>query len=415
MTDHSSDATKSTSAPRGKQTPANVAPPTLGVRRIPHLRIALAVGVALVALFMVIRLGEGSDVPALVVRAEPFAASLAARGRLEASVIATVAAEAPGRVDAVLVHVGDSVAAGDPLLRLDAAVAREQYRAATALAASATEGGRSARAELAGAQVQRAERRADYERIAPLAGGAVSAADVAAAKAALDKAETDLERAAARLAQAESQAVAAVADREVAQRALNELVLRAPIAGIVVARDADPGNSVGAGTPLLRLADPSSLEVVAYVDETMLGGVRVGLPARVAFLSKAAETSTGNVRAVGREVDSETREVELWIALQQPPARWAIGQRVDVRVDTEPGATGTTVPTEMISWEEDKAGVFVVDAGRARRVPVELGRADRARVVVTGDVGSGDTILAPAGLRSGARVVPILVGAREGQ
>ncbi|AMW05497.1 hypothetical protein GEMMAAP_13155 [Gemmatimonas phototrophica] len=364
---------------------------------------------------MVIGVGAASDVPAQVVRAEPFAASLAARGRLEASVIATVAAEAPGRVEAVLVQVGDSVAKGDPLLRLDADVAREQYRAAEALATSAADGARSARAEQAGAAVQRAERRADYERIAPLAGGAVSAAEVAASKASLDKAETDLERATARLAQAESQAVAATADRAVARRALDELVLRAPVSGIVVARDVDPGNTVGAGAPLLRLADPSSLEVIAYVDETMLGSVRVGLPAKIAFLSQAGETSTGSVRAVGREVDSETREVELWIALPQPPARWAIGQRVDVRVETTPGAKGTTVPTAMISWEEDKAGVFVVDAGRARRVPVELGRADRDRVVVSGDVSPGDTILAPAGLRAGARVVPILVEAREGQ
>lgn len=413
MPDHASESAKA--EPPTPAARANAKHSTAGGRRIPHLRIALAVGAALIALFLAIGLGGGSDVPATVVRAEPFAAMLTARGRLEASVIATIAAEVPGRVDAVLVRAGDSVAAGDPLLRLDADVAREQYRAADAMAASAADGARSARAEQAGAEVQRTERRADYERMAPLAGGAVSAADVAAAKAALDKAQTDLERAAARLAQAESQAVAATADRAVARRALDELVLRAPVSGIVVAREVDPGDAVGAGAPLLRLADPSSLEVVAYVDETMLGGLRIGLSAEVSFLSTTGQTSTGTVRAIGREVDPDTREVELWIALPQPPARWAIGQRVDVRLEQGPGATGTAVPTAMISWEDAEAGVYVADAGRARRVPVELGRADRDRVVVTGGVSAGDTILAPAGLRPGTRVVPILVGAREGQ
>ncbi len=413
MPDHASESAKA--APPTPATRANAKHSTSGGRRIPHLRIALAVVAALVALFMAIGLGAGSDVPATVVRAEPFAALLTARGRLDASVIATVAAEAPGRVDAVLVRAGDSVAVGDPLLRLDADVAREQYRAAEAQAASAAEGVRSARAEQAGAEVQRAERRGDYERMAPLSGGAVSAAAVAAAKAALDKAQADFERAAARLAQAESQAVAASADRVVAQRALNELVLRAPVSGIVVARDVDPGDAIGAGAPLLRLVDPSSLEVVAYVDETMLGGLRVGLPVAVSFLSTIGQTLSGTLRSVGREVDPDTREVELWIALPRPPARWAIGQRVDVRLRKEPSATGTAVPTEMISWEDAKAGVYVADAGRARRVPVELGRTDRDRVVVTGGVSPGDTVLAPAGLRPGTRVVPILIGARDGQ
>ena len=413
MPDHASPTTNGPTMTRSQQVPPNHTSPSSGVRRIPHLRIALAVGAALVAVFAALGLGIGSDVPAQVVRAEPFAATLAARGRLEASVTATVAAELPGRVDAVLVRAGDSVAAGDALLRLDADVAREQYRAATALAASAEEGVRSARAEQAGAEVHRAERQADYERIAPLAGGAVSAAEVAAARAALDRASTDLERAAARLAQAESQAAAAAADRQVARRALDELVLRAPVTGVVVARDVEPGDIVGAGAPLIRLADPATLEVVAYVDETVMEGIRIGLPAEVSFLSTTGRTSTGTVRSIGREVDPDTREVELWIALAQPPARWAIGQRVDVRVETEPGTTGTAVPTEMISWAGAEAGVYVVDAGRARWVPVELGRTGYDRVEVAGGVSPGDTILAPAGVRAGARVVPVLVVAGE--
>jgi HlyD family secretion protein len=382
-------------------------------RRMSRVRIAIAVAASLVAIVAVASCGGGRAVPAVVVDAAPFAAEISARGRLEAGAIAAVAAEGAGRVIDVLVKAGASVTVGDPLVRLDADMATEQYRSAVAAAAAATDGVRSARADLAGAEVQLAERRRDHERLEPLAGTAVPAADVETARSAVVKAEADVERALARLAQSEAQAAAAAADRDAVRRVRDNLVLRAPLSGVVVSRDVDPGAVVGAGTPLLRLADPTTLEVVAYLDETAMSRLRVGLAARVSFLSAAEPSVNGTVTSIGREVDPDTREVEVRIALTSVPSQWALGQRVDVRVDTDPATASAAVPSELVSWQNGTPGVYVARQGRARWRPVELGHADGTRIELARGVQAGDTVLAPAGLQADTRVAPVIRVALE--
>ena len=380
--------------------------------RIPHGRIVIGVAVALVLTFVAYWIGDRADVPAVVVSGGAIAADVPGRGRLDAASIVTIGAEGPGRIDAVLVDVGDVVRRGDPLVRLDAGVAREQFRSASAAASSADEAVRSARAELASAMLRQDERRDDHERIAPLAGTVIPAADVSGARVAFAQAQAEVDRATARLAQAEAQAAAAAADRAAAERRLEDLVLRAPIGGVVVLRSANPGDVVGAGAPLLRVTDPATLEIVAHLDESVMGGLRIGAPVRVEFNDTERRAAGGTLRSIGREVDAETREVEVRISLTPAPERWAIGQRVDVRVETAPSNRGTAVPTALVAWEESAPGVFVLDDGRARWVPVELGPPQGDRISVLRGVNAGDTLLAPRGLHSGKRVTPV-VGAER--
>jgi HlyD family secretion protein len=379
---------------------------------IPHGRIVVGVALALVLTSVAYWLGDRADVPAVVLSSAPFVAEVPGRGRLDAASLVTVGTEAPGRLEAILVDVGDTVRRGDPLVRLDADVAREQLRSATAAAASTDEAVRSARAELASAVLRAAERRDDHERIAPLAGTVIPAADVSSARVAFAQAEAEVDRATARLAQAQAQAAAAAADRAAAERRLDDLVVRAPIAGVVVMRSADPGDVVAAGAPLVRVTDPSTLEVVAHLDESVMPGLRVGAPVRVEFAGAGGRSAGGRLRSIGREVDAETREVEVRVALESAPDRWAIGQRVDVRVGTEPATSAVAAPTALIAWDASEPGVFVLDGGRARWVAVELGTPSGDRIGIMRGVRVGDTLLTPAGLRTGKRVTPTLAAER---
>ncbi len=382
-------------------------------RRIPHGRIVTIVAVAAAVTLAALWFGNRVEVPAVVAAAAPFAADIPGRGRLDAAALATVGTDVPGRVEAVLVDLGDTVAVGAPLVRLAAEVAREQARGAAAAARSAEEGLRSAQAEQASAALRLAERRDDHARIAPLSGTAVPAADVSTARSAVEQAAADADRAAARLAQAEAQAAAAEADRQAAEHRLRDLTLRAPVAGIVVMRDVAPGDVAAAGAPLLRLADPATLEVVAYLDESVMPELRPGLAARVFFGADDAKGLHGAVRTIGREVDPDTREVEVHVALDALPDRWAIGQRVDVRVETERAAAAMALPSRFVAWQDAAPGVYVVRDGRARWVPVTLGRPRGDLIEVARGVQAGDTVLAPAGLRAGQRVAPAFGPALE--
>lgn len=382
-------------------------------RRIPHGRIIAVVTAAMAVSLAALWFGNRAEIPAIVVTSAPYAADIPGRGRLDAGTFATVGADAPGRVEAVLVDVGDTVAMGAPLMRLDADVAGAQARSASAAARAAAEGLRSAQAEHASATLRLSERRADHERIAPLAGTAIPAADVATAESAVAQATADADRAAARLAQAAAQAAAAEADRTAAERRLAELTLRAPVAGIIVGRDVAPGDVVAAGAPLLRLADPATLEVVTYLDESVMRELRPGLAARVVFGADEAAGVGGSVRTIGREVDPETREVEVHVGLDALPDRWAIGQRVDVRVETERAAAAMAVPSRLVAWQDSAPGVYVIRAGRARWAPVTLGRLRGDAVELARGVQAGDTVLAPVGLRAGQRVAPTFGPAPE--
>jgi HlyD family secretion protein len=413
MSDRSHDSSGASNA-GGPSADRSARPaPSPAPRRIPHGRIIAVVAAATLAVVAAVWFGDKDNVPAVVVAAAPFAPDLRSRGRLDARVVATVGADAPARVEAVLVDIGDTVRVGDALVRLDADVSREQLRSATAAAASASDGVRSAKAELASATLRLAERKDDHERISPLAGTAVPAAEVSTARIASAQAQTDVDRAAARLAQAEAQADAAAADRATAERRLADLILRAPIAGVVVARSVTPGDVVAAGAPLLRITDPATLEIVAYIDESVMHSLHVGLPTRVAFNAADGDSVGGTVKTIGREVDPETREVEVRIALGVAPDLWALGQRVEVRIDTKASAAATTVPTEMVAWQGSDPGVYVADRGRTRWVPVQLGRPRGERVEVTRGVRAGDTVLAPSGLQAGQRVAPVVGGARR--
>jgi HlyD family secretion protein len=146
---------------------------------------------------------------------------------------------------------------------------------------------------------------------------------------------------------------------------------------------------------------------VAYLDESVMPALRIGQPTRVAFNAAGGDAVAGRVLSIGREVDPDTREVELRVGLGSAPERWALGQRVDVRVDTDTGSAAT-VPTTMVIWQGTAPGLYVANGGRSHWVAVELGRPRGEYVEILRGVSTGDTVLAPTGLQEGLRVLPIV-------
>jgi HlyD family secretion protein len=263
-----------------------------------------------------------------------------------------------------------------------------------------------ARAELEAAQAQLAELRDEYARLEPLAGWGVSRAEVEATQSAIERSESEVARAMARIDQSRAQAEGATADAATMRRRFENTEVRSPVTGVVVSRSVALGDVVAAGTQLFRVADPSTLYVWAPFDESVLEELRPGLPARVRFHSDLAHTYPGTVVRIGREVDVETREVQVRVALDEAPQQWALGQRAEVLLDADPQELTLAVPAKLLAWRDGDSGLYVAADGRARWVPVTLGRARADQVEIMDGVAPGDTILAPAGLRERQRVDP---------
>ncbi len=156
---------------------------------------------------------------------------------------------------------------------------------------------------------------------------------------ALDRAERDLEAGRAR-----RETAAATARR--LEAVLAKTRIMAPIDGVVIARQAEPGETVEAGSPLMTVADLSRTRVEAEFDEFDAGRVRVGAPARVTAEGYDGKSWTGVVEEIpdavsGRKLKpqdpgkpEDTRVLLVKIALKEStPLK--LGQRVEVAVDTK--------------------------------------------------------------------------------
>jgi RND family efflux transporter MFP subunit len=252
-----------------------------GGRRWPAVAAALLVVVAVaVALALWWRGRDGTAARAAAAPAPPAAAAPAAPGGgvvLEASGYvtarrrSTISSKVTGRIEEVLVEEGMRVEAGQPLARLDDA------QAAALLALAEAQLG-AARGAVEETRVRLAEAHLERERQASLVASGV------AAPAALDAARAEADSLAARLALGGDEV--AVAQRQVAVRRqdLRDTVIRAPFAGMVVSKDAQPGEmispmSAGGGftrTGICTLVDMASLEIEVDVNEAYIQRVRPG-------------------------------------------------------------------------------------------------------------------------------------------
>ena len=212
----------------------------------------------------------------------------------------------PGRIEAMPVEEGQRVAAGAVLARLDRRpladrLAGAEARVASARAALAKAVAGSRPQEIAGAAADLAQRqavlagaKADFERRRPLvATGAVSQAVFDQTSAAYHSAQ-EAERAAAQVLSlsragtrredidaARANLAVAIADRDAARTDLEDAVLTAPSAGVLLTRAREPGAVVAAGQSVFTLTIDRPMRVRAYVAEPDVGRVRPGLAVQV--------------------------------------------------------------------------------------------------------------------------------------
>ena len=292
------------------------------------------------------------------------------------------------------VEVGQRVTAGQVLARLDAQD--------LALAAQA------AQAQVVAAQTQRDLAAADLKRFSDLrAQGFVSGAEIERRQAALDAAEATLRQARAQGAVQGNQAGYAT------------LVADGP--GVVVAVEAEVGQVLAAGSPVVRVARDGARDAVVAVPEDRVAGLRVGQPAQVRPWSPGsieAPALDARVREIAASADPATRTFQVKLALAAN-APVALGSTVSVVLGPEPGAdgaappTGLRLPTSAVvragsgSTMDSAVWVFDPASSTVSMRPVEVAAADGNDLIVTSGLQEGEEIVAAGGhvLSPGQKVV----------
>ena len=302
---------------------------------------------------------------------------ITASGELQAQQKVNVSPRKQGVLDELLVDEGDAVEKGQVLAVMDQADLEDRLQERQAL--------------LRQAEANFQTKKEDFDRRSKLyASGVISADDFSDVRFEMLARQAGLIAARERLEQLEQES--------------REQTIRAPFAGMITARYAEPGSFVTPTTAASATAGATSssivelsqgLEVSARVPESDIGRIVTGQNAEIRVDAFPDERFSARVSEIAPRAEKEDNVTSFEVKLNfvNPPKKLLIGMTADINFQTGRSAPKLLVPTVAIVTEEGKPGVLLVDENQKPRFqPVELGNS------------SGDQTAILNGLESGTRV-----------
>jgi RND family efflux transporter MFP subunit len=374
-------------------------------------RWIIGAGLAVAALAAWFVFGGSRQPEVTVVTVQPPSAPgetavLSASGYVVARRLATVSSKVTGRILEVQFEEGTHVASAQVLARLDDSTVRAAYDVATRQLAAA----RTAVREV---EVRLAEANRERDRLRELR------KDNLVSVSALDAAEAEASALAARLESARAEVGVAEGTVRVRAQELDDFVIRAPFAGVIISKDAQPGEmvspiSAGGGftrTGIATVVDMDSREIEVDVNEAYINRVGEGQRAEAVLDAYPDWKIPCRVIAIVPTADRQKATVRVRIAIEELDERILpdMGVRVRFYEESTPAAGSAVARVPSGAVAADGAGEYVwrVVESRVARQPVRLGREmDDLREVLEG-LAPGDSVVLdpPAGLEDGARIV----------
>lgn len=379
---------------------------TLIVTAVAALVLAIAAGLAYM------RFGRTVAVPIVEAVQGKVTQRVVGPGTLQARVPVTIAARLTAAVRELKADVGDTVKQGQALAVLDdrdlaarrGVVSGQQVALARNLDA--------AKAAVAKAQAELELARSKQQRDAELLSkGFVSQAVLDASNAAASAAVANLDNARATQLARAADAQTLIQEARYSDTVLSFTRIVAPMDGVIIARQVEVGSMVVPGSTLFRMVDPATLWVAMRVDESVVGRVQVGQAASIRM--RTGETLPGKVARISRQSDAATRELEVNIAFDVPPARFAIDQEAEVSL-VAGDLDGIVVPLASLTRDRGgRQGVLVVQDSRTEFRPVQTGTSDAQNVLIAKGLAGGERVVAKAeDVKAGVRVKALDAPAR---
>ncbi len=263
-----------------------------------------------------------------------------------------------------MVDVGQHVRAGEALAQLDA----QDFKLSVD----------AARAQLAAALANRDLAGADFKRFKDLRDqNFISAAELERREVTLKSAQSQVEQAQAQLAGQSNQS--------------GYTTLLADAAGVVTSVDAEPGQVLAAGTPVVRIAQDGARDVVFAVPEDKVVKIKLGSAVTVrAWASQAV--AQAKVREISASADPVTRTFTVKAALASADA-WPLGSTVVAVAQAldRSGPVFVKLPTSALQHDGNTAAVWLVERASmtVRLQPIALATADGNEVVVASGLQPG--------------------------
>ena len=171
----------------------------------------------------------------------------------------------------------------------------------------------------------------------------------------------------------------------------------APRDGIVLERNVSDGMKMAAGTSLFRLADISTIWVLADVPERELSDVRIGAPTTVRLRGRPGVAFEGRVSVIYPQIAEATRTAKVRIELANPDGVLLPNMYADVEIGAGDASAALAVPSSAVI-DSGTRRIVILDLGEGRFEPreVKLGRRGDGLVAISEGVSEGDRVVVSA-------------------
>jgi RND family efflux transporter MFP subunit len=331
-------------------------------------------------------------------------AVLNASGYVVARRLATVSSKVTGRIADVLFEEGARVKQGQVLARLDASTAQAEYEVANRIL-------EASRRNLREFDVRLADARRTLARVQSLVERKLVSQSL------LDASEADVAALEARLAAAQAEVDVSQSRLALSRQGLDDLEIRAPFAGVVISKDAQPGETVspmsaGGGftrTGIATIVDMDSREIEVDVNEAYINRVHDDQKVAAVLDAYPDWTIAGHVIGIVPTADRQKATVRVRIGFDRLDDRILPDMGIKVRFLEDAGAgpvAHPTIPEQAVVRDGKTTATWVVRDGKVERRSVELGTPQGGNVPVLKGLDGGESVVidAPRRLRDGAAV-----------
>ncbi len=168
----------------------------------------------------------------------------------------------------------------------------------------------------------------------------------------------------------------AEAQVQLAQNALRDADVVAPLSGIVAKRHVQPGEKVAIEAPIVTIVDLQALEVQAMVPAIDVPELRLGMPVELAVDGFGERRFQGRIERINPSTEPGTRAILVYVGLPNPDATLRGGMFSTGRIALVASAPAPTLPLAAVRNEAGQSYVWMIDSGKLVRRIVITGRRD---------------------------------------
>lgn len=176
---------------------------------------------------------------------------------------------------------------------------------------------------------------------------------------------------------------------------LSRFQIYSPVDGYVISKSAELAQNVASSTTILKIVDPKTLWIRAYIDEKISGDVKVGQKAEITLRSQSNKQFTGYVKRIVAQSDAVTQEREINVAFDELPIPFYINEQARVTINAKTISNAITIPLNTLKVEDGKEGVWTLIDNKAYFKELNIqAKGDNEAAIISG-IKTEDIIIIP--------------------